>query len=108
VKRAPPGKIKSRGTLRGGAENGKLFPAFFTQEKSKWFMDNKKSNEEKEARFSEIMQQPPYPVDEVLDLIADATGSKRDEWILAALQAFAEAEDFTARRYAKYKRLAAE
>ena len=57
-------------------------------------MDNKKSNEEKEARFSEIMQQPPYPVDEVLDLIADATGSKKDEWILAALQAFAEAEDF--------------
>ena len=55
---------------------------------------DKKSNEEKEARFSEIMQQPPYPVDEVLDLIADATGSKKDEWILAALQAFAEAEDF--------------
>ena len=33
---------------------------------------DKKSNEEKEARFSEIMQQPPYPVDEVLGLIAEA------------------------------------
>jgi len=57
---------------------------------------DKKSNEEKEARFSEIMQQPPYPVDEVFGLIADATGSKKDDWILAALQAFAEAEDFDA------------
>ena len=55
---------------------------------------DKKSNEEKEARFSEIMQQPPYPVDEVFGLIADATGAKKDEWILAALQAFAETEDF--------------
>ena len=70
-------------------------PFFSPQEKSKWFMD-KKSNEEKEARFSEIMQQPPYPVDEVLGLIAEATGAKKDEWILAALQAFAEAEDFDA------------
>ena len=57
---------------------------------------DKKSNEEKEARFSEIMQQPPYPVDEVFGLIADATGAKKDEWILAALQAFAETEDFNA------------
>ena len=40
---------------------------------------DKKSNEEKEARFSEIMQQPPYPVDEVLGLIAEATGAKKDE-----------------------------
>ena len=55
---------------------------------------DKKSNEEKEARFSEIMQQPPYPVDEVFELIADATGAKKDEWILAALHAFAEAGDF--------------
>ena len=70
-------------------------PFFSPQEKSKWFMD-KKSNEEKEARFSEIMQQPPYPVDEVLGLIAEATGAKKDEWILAALQAFAEADDFDA------------
>ena len=57
---------------------------------------DKKSNEEKEARFSEIMQQPPYPVDEVLGLIAEAAGAKKDEWILAALQAFAEAGDFDA------------
>ena len=57
---------------------------------------DKKSNEEKEARFSEIMQQPPYPVDEILGLIAEMTGSKKDEWIQAALQAFAEAEDFNA------------
>ena len=55
---------------------------------------DKKSNEEKEARFSEIMQQPPYPVDEIFELIADATGAKKDEWILAALHAFAEAGDF--------------
>ena len=59
-------------------------------------MDNKKSNEEKEARFSEIMQQPPYPVDEIIGLIAETTGAKKDEWILAALQAFAEAENFDA------------
>ncbi len=59
-------------------------------------MDNKKSNEEKEARFSEIMQQPPYPVDEIIGLIAEMTGAKKDEWILAALQAFAEAENFDA------------
>ena len=68
---------------------------FFHPREEQWFMD-KKSNEEKEARFSEIMQQPPYPVDEILGLIAEATGSKKDEWILAALQAFAEAEDFDA------------
>ena len=55
---------------------------------------DKKSNEEKETRFSEIMQQPPYPVDEVFDLIAEATGAKKDEWLLAALRAFAEAGDF--------------
>ena len=70
-------------------------PFFSPQEKSKWFMD-KKSNEEKEARFSEIMTQPPYPVDEVLGLIAEAAGAKKDEWILAALKAFADEEDFDA------------
>ncbi|MBO7685410.1 MAG: hypothetical protein J6V72_03450, partial [Kiritimatiellae bacterium] len=57
---------------------------------------DKKSNEEKEARFSEIMQQPPYPVDEIIGLIAETTGAKKDEWMLAALQAFAEAENFDA------------
>ncbi len=89
-------KISGLAGLRIGAENDKLCAAFFNQEKSKWFMD-KKSNEEKEARFSEIFtQQPPYPVDEVFDLIADSTGTKRDEWILEALQKFAEAEDFNA------------
>ena len=55
---------------------------------------DKKSNEEKEARFAEIMKEPPYPVDEVFGLIAEATGTKKDEWILAALQAFSEAGDF--------------
>ena len=43
---------------------------------------DKKSNEEKEARFSEIMQQPPYPVDEIIGLFAEMTGAKKDEWIL--------------------------
>ena len=57
---------------------------------------DKKSNEEKQDRFSEIMQQPPYPVDEIFGLIAEVTGAKKEERILAALQAFAEAEDFDA------------
>ena len=55
---------------------------------------DKKSNEEKEARFAEIMKAPPYPVDEVFGLIAETTGAKKDEWILAALQAFSNLGDF--------------
>ena len=55
---------------------------------------DKKSFEEKEARFAEIMQQPPYPVDEVLDLVEGVTGAKKEEWALAALKALSEAGDF--------------
>ena len=54
----------------------------------------KKSFEEKEARFAEIMQQPPYPVDEIVGLLEEATGAKKDEWALAALKALSDAEDF--------------
>ena len=55
---------------------------------------DKKSFEEKEARFAEVMQQPPYPVDEVLGLVGGVTGAKKEEWALAALKAFSEAGDF--------------
>ena len=54
----------------------------------------KKSFEEKEARFAEIMQQPPYPVDEIVGLLEETTGAKKDEWALAALKALSDAEDF--------------
>lgn len=55
---------------------------------------DKKTIEEMEARFGEIMQAPPYPVDEILELIAGATPGKAEEWTLAALKALTEAVDF--------------
>ena len=55
---------------------------------------DKKSFEEIENRFGELMQQPPYPVDEVLELIAAAPASKSGDWSLAALKAFSDAGDF--------------
>ena len=55
---------------------------------------DKKTIEEMEVRFGEIMQAPPYPIDEILGLIADATPGKAEEWTLAALKALTEAVDF--------------
>ena len=55
---------------------------------------DKKTIEEMEARFGEIMQAPPYPIDEILELIAGATPGKAEEWTLAALKALTEAVDF--------------
>ena len=55
----------------------------------------KKTTEEKEALFTEYLQKPPYPVDEMIVLIDDAPAAKADEWTALALAAFAEALDFT-------------
>ena len=55
----------------------------------------KKTTEEKEALFTEYLQEPPYPIDEMIALIDDAPAAKADEWTALALTAFAEALDFT-------------
>ena len=55
---------------------------------------DKKTVEEMEARFGEILQQPPYPVDEMLELIAAVPAGKGEEWTLAALKALTDAGDF--------------
>ena len=55
----------------------------------------KKTTEEKEALFTEYLQKPPYPVDEMIALINDAPAAKADEWTALSLTAFAEALDFT-------------
>ena len=51
--------------------------------------------EEKEAQFTEYLQKPPYPVDEMIALIDDVPAAKADEWTALSLTAFAEALDFT-------------
>jgi len=55
---------------------------------------DKKSVEEMEVRFAEIIKETPYPVDEILELIAAATPSKAEEWTLVALKTLSEAGDF--------------
>ena len=55
---------------------------------------DKKTVEEMEVRFGEVMQAPPYPVDEMLELIAAVPPGKAEEWTLAALKALADAGDF--------------
>ena len=55
---------------------------------------DKKSVEELEARFNELVQQPPYPVDEMVGLIKDAPTGKGEEWSLALLKALSDAADF--------------
>ena len=55
---------------------------------------DKKTVEEMEVRFGEVMQQPPYPVDEILELIAAVPAGKGEEWTLAALKALTDAGDF--------------
>ena len=54
----------------------------------------KKTTEEKEDQFTEYLQKPPYPVEEMIALIDDVPAAKADEWTALALTAFAEAQDF--------------
>ena len=55
---------------------------------------DKKTVEEMEVRFGEVMQTPPYPVDEILELIGAVPPGKAEEWTLAALKALTDAGDF--------------
>lgn len=50
--------------------------------------------EEKEAKFTEYLQHPPYPVADMIELIEDVPAPKGDEWTALSLTAFAEASDF--------------
>ena len=59
---------------------------------------DKKTVEEMEVRFGEVMQAPPYPVDEILELIAAVPPGKAEEWTLAALKALTDAGDFDGTR----------
>ncbi len=52
------------------------------------------TTEEKEAKFTEYLQHPPYPVAEMIELIEGAAAGKGDEWTALSLTAFAEAQDF--------------
>ena len=56
---------------------------------------DKKTVEELEVRFGEVMQQPPYPVETILELIAAVPPGKAEEWTLATLKALTDAEDFS-------------
>ena len=55
---------------------------------------DKKTVEEIETRFGEVVQAPPYPVDEILELIAAVPPGKAEEMTLAALKALTDADDF--------------
>lgn len=55
---------------------------------------DKKSVEELEARFNELMQHPPYPVDEMIGLVQGVPGSKGEEMTLALFKALSDAADF--------------
>ncbi len=55
---------------------------------------DKKSVEDLEARFNELMQNPPYPVDEMVGLIQGCPASKGEEMALALLKALSDAADF--------------
>ena len=54
----------------------------------------KNTIEDKEKLFIEYLQKPPYPVEEMIALIADVPSVKADEWTALAFTAFAEAQDF--------------
>ena len=54
----------------------------------------KKTVEEKESIFIDYLQKPPYPIDDMLALIADVPSTKAEEWTALSLTAFAEAQDF--------------
>ena len=55
---------------------------------------DKKTVEEMEARFGDVLREPPYAVDEILELIAAVPPGKAEEWTLAALKALTDAVDF--------------
>ena len=59
---------------------------------------DKKTVEEMEVRFGEVMQTPPYPVDEILELIGAVPPGKAEEWTLAAMKALTDAGDFDGTR----------
>lgn len=54
----------------------------------------KKSFEENEQRFTELIQQPPYPVDEMIDLLNGMSSGKAVDSAAALLTALSEAQDF--------------
>ncbi len=55
---------------------------------------DKKSVEDLEARFNELMQNPPYPVDEMIELIQGVPAGKGEEMALPLLKALSDAADF--------------
>ena len=55
---------------------------------------DKKTLEESEARFTELIQQPPYPVEEMMGILADMPVTKVEENAPALFTALSEAQDF--------------
>ena len=55
---------------------------------------DKKTLEESEARFRELIQQPPYQVEEMMALLADMPPAKVEEFAPALFTALCEAQDF--------------
>ena len=55
---------------------------------------DKKTVEEMEARFEELLQQPPYPVDEMVELIKGVPSGRGEEMSAKLLGKFVEAADF--------------
>ncbi len=55
---------------------------------------SKKTIEENETQFIDLLQAPPYPVAQMIELIEDVPTAKGDEWTLLLLQALVEASDF--------------
>ena len=55
---------------------------------------DKKTVEEMEAQFGDLLHEPPYAVDEILELIAAVPPGKAEEWTFAALKALTDAADF--------------
>ncbi len=55
---------------------------------------SKKTIEENETQFIDLLQAPPYPVAQMIELIEDVPAAKGDEWTLLLLQALVEASDF--------------
>ena len=55
---------------------------------------DKKSVEEMEARFDELLQRPPCPVGEMVELIAGVPEGRGADMAVRLLNAFVEAADF--------------
>ena len=54
----------------------------------------KKTFEENEERFTELIQRPPYPVDEMIELLGNMPQAKSGDSAAALLTALSEAQDF--------------